>query len=100
MRQSIFAVAVFTALAAVTIPAAAQSSTSFPWCMKGARGGTSCYFHSYQDCAATVSGLGGWCIRNPYHRGPDRNGGPATTTVAVQRISGTALHRPHRQAVR
>jgi hypothetical protein len=55
MHQSIF-VAVLTALVAVTIPAAAQSPTSFPWCMKGARGGTSCYFRSHQDCAATVSG--------------------------------------------
>jgi hypothetical protein len=72
MRQSIFFVVVLAAQATVTIPAAAQSPTSFPWCMKGARGGTSCYFHSYQDCWTTVSGLGGWCIRNPYYRGPDR----------------------------
>ena len=72
MRQSILSVAVLIALAVVTIPAAAQSPTSFPWCMKGARGGTSCYFYSLQDCQATVSGLGGWCIRNPYYRGPDR----------------------------
>jgi hypothetical protein len=72
MRQSIFFVVVLTALAALAVPAAAQSPTSFPWCMKGARGGTSCYFHSYQDCWTTVSGLGGWCIRNPYYRGPGR----------------------------
>jgi hypothetical protein len=73
MRRSIFSVVILTALAAVAAPAAApQSPTSFPWCMKGARGGTSCYFYSYQDCAATVSGLGGWCIRNPYYRGPNR----------------------------
>jgi hypothetical protein len=72
MRQTILLVGVLTALAAVTIPAAAQSPTSFPWCMKGARGGTSCYFNSYEDCRTTVSGLGGWCTRNPYYRGPDR----------------------------
>jgi hypothetical protein len=69
---SILSVVVFTALAAVTIPAAAQSPTSYPWCMKGARGGTSCYFNSYQDCMAAVSGLGGWCMRNPYYRGAGR----------------------------
>jgi hypothetical protein len=72
MRQSIFLVAVLTALAAVTAPAAAQSPTSYPWCMKGARGGTSCYFNSYQECGVTLSGLGGWCMRSPYYRGPDR----------------------------
>jgi Protein of unknown function (DUF3551) len=72
MRQSIFFVVVLATLAAVAVSAAAQSPTSFPWCMKGARGGTSCYFNSYQDCRATVSGLGGWCTRNPYYRGPNR----------------------------
>ena len=71
MRRSVFSVAVLTALAAVRIPVAAQSPTSFPWCMKGARGGTSCYFYSLRDCRATLSGLGGWCTRNPYDRGPD-----------------------------
>jgi Protein of unknown function (DUF3551) len=72
MHQSIFPVAVLTALAAVTVPAAAQSPTSYPWCMKGARGGTSCYFRSYQECRTTLSGLGGHCIRSPYYNGPDR----------------------------
>ena len=70
MRRSILSVAVLAALATVRVPAAGPAT--FPWCMKGARGGTSCYFHSLQDCQATVSGLGGWCTRNPYFRGPDR----------------------------
>jgi hypothetical protein len=40
---------------------------------QGARtGGISCYFNSYQECRATLSGLGGWCMRSPYFRGLDR----------------------------
>jgi hypothetical protein len=73
MRKSIFFVAILTALAAATVPAAAQSPTSYPWCLRGAKGGgMSCYFNSYQECRATLSGLGGWCMRSPYNRGLDR----------------------------
>jgi Protein of unknown function (DUF3551) len=58
---------VLTALPAVTVPAAGRSATSYPWCMKG-RGDTSCCFRSYLECRATLSGLGGWCMRSLYHR--------------------------------
>jgi hypothetical protein len=91
MRRSIFSVAILTALAAVGALAAAQSPTSFPWCMKGAGGGTSCYFHSYQDCRATLSGLGGWCIRNPYYRRGGLNPTGALQSGANQLVGG-----PHR----
>ena len=60
-------------LAAVTVPAAAQSPTSYPWCARSAKmdsGGTSCYFTSYQQCMRTLSGLGGYCFESPYYHGP------------------------------
>jgi hypothetical protein len=72
MRRSVSFVAVLAILALIAVPAAAQSPASYPWCMKGARGGTSCYFRSYQECKSTLSGLGGWCMRSPYYHGPDR----------------------------
>jgi hypothetical protein len=60
MRQSLFLVAVLAALGAVTVPAAAQSPTSYPWCMKGARGGTSCYSAATRNagprCPALAAG--------------------------------------------
>jgi Protein of unknown function (DUF3551) len=73
MRQSIVFVGVIAvlALAADTVPVAAQSPTSYPWCLRGARsGGMSCYFTSYQQCRTTLSGIGGYCMRSPYYRGP------------------------------
>ena len=39
--------------------ASAQSAYSYPWCAKyyGKLEGTSCYYRSYQQCMATVSGV-------------------------------------------
>ena len=38
------------------------------WCAeyKGAAGGTNCGFYSFEQCQATVSGIGGFCMRNPF----------------------------------
>ena len=55
-------------------PASAQSPTSYPWCSKyfgRGVGGRSCYYTSYAQCMATVSGIGGYCFRSPfYHASP------------------------------
>ena len=50
----------------------AQSAYDYPWCALFTRtsGATSCYFQSYQQCMATLSGIGGVCIRSPYYHGP------------------------------
>jgi hypothetical protein len=37
------------------------------WCAEYfGRGGTNCGFHSYGQCKATVSGIGGLCRPNPW----------------------------------
>lgn len=55
-------------------PAQAQSAYSYPWCaLYGDRSGAqSCYFETYGQCMATLSGIGGYCIRSPYYQGPER----------------------------
>jgi hypothetical protein len=53
--------------------ASAQSAYSYPWCsryFKRGGGGSSCYYATYQQCMATVSGIGGYCFQSPYYRGP------------------------------
>jgi hypothetical protein len=71
MRVFVVIALAVSALAAETMPAAAQSPYSYPWCLRGARGGSmSCYFRSYQECRITASGRGGWCMRSPYYHGP------------------------------
>jgi hypothetical protein len=59
-----FVAATLVAAAALGVPAQAQS---YPWCAYyGGRGGggTNCGFSSFQQCMATVSGIGGFCNRN------------------------------------
>jgi hypothetical protein len=55
-------------------PASAQSAYSYPWCgvytsNTGPGGAMSCYYASYAQCMATMSGLG-YCTSSPYYRGP------------------------------
>ena len=54
-----------------THSAAAQSAYDYPWCALHAdrSGAQSCYYTSYQQCMATLRGIGGTCIRSPYYRG-------------------------------
>ena len=72
MRQpAVFVVGLtILALAADTVPTAAQSPYSYPWCLKSGRGGMSCYFTSYRQCRETLSGPSDWCMRSPYSGPP------------------------------
>jgi len=57
----------FGAIAQMQI-AAAQTPYDYPWCALRAdrSGAQSCYFSSYGQCKASLRGIGGTCIRNPY----------------------------------
>ncbi len=65
MKVLLFVSAVLIGLAGIGTPAGAQN---YPWCayysgsMGG--GGTNCGFISYEQCMATVSGIGVMCMRN------------------------------------
>jgi hypothetical protein len=70
MRLPILSLVVaVSALAGASQTASAQSASSYPWCAKyyGKLEGTSCYYRSYQQCMATVSGVGGYCYESPYY---------------------------------
>ena len=75
----------FSALAlifAVTISgeARAQMGDPYPWCAEytgaGLGGSKNCYFMTFQQCLATVSGVGGFCSPNPFHTGPTSQRAP------------------------
>lgn len=56
--------------AALGTPAQAQN---YPWCAYyGGRdgGGTNCGFTTFEQCLATVSGIGGFCQRNTQYVPP------------------------------
>jgi hypothetical protein len=80
-RVRLLALGLFVAAGA--IPAQAQN---YPWC---ARYGTpyddsSCGFTSYEQCMASVSGVGGFCERNDTYKPP--------LAAAPQR---QRMHKPH-----
>lgn len=67
-----FAAAVIgTAMIGDAAPAQAQN---YPWCayyaMGDDGGGTNCGFVSYEQCMATLSGMGGFCNRNTQYQPP------------------------------
>ena len=68
------------ALAVERSPAAAQNA---PWCAyyKGGSG-TSCGFQTFEQCLASVSGVGGTCNRNPL-AGRSYQGGPPARSRAI-----------------
>jgi len=63
MRTRSLVTITFAALSLSTIGAYAA-----PWCAdySGRAGGTNCGFYSFQQCLATVSGIGGFCRRNAF----------------------------------
>jgi hypothetical protein len=62
---------VAAALVGETQSSNAQSAYSYPWCLLGGpmvgSNARSCYYTSWEQCMATMSGIGGNCIRSPYY---------------------------------
>ena len=68
MRLSLFILSIFVAVACFEKPAAAQN---YPWCAYynlRHGGATNCGFATFQQCLATVSGIGGNCGPNPMYQ--------------------------------
>jgi hypothetical protein len=87
MKALLLAIGALAAAAALNTPAEAQN---YPWCAyysagEGGGGGTNCGFTTFEQCLATISGIGGFCDRNtqyvpppgphpaPVHRRPRRH---------------------------
>jgi hypothetical protein len=67
LRKLVFAIGVAIVAAS---PAAAQEP--YAWCAqyRPPLDATNCGFVSYQQCMATITGIGGICYRNPAYPGP------------------------------
>lgn len=77
MRLLLFVLGILAGAAAISTRAEAQN---YPWCAEysGGRGGggTNCGFTTFEQCMATVSGIGGFCNRNTQYHPPARTSGP------------------------
>ena len=68
MRTLLFALAIFAVTAGIGTPAQAQN---YPWCAQySGLGGTNCGFTSFQQCMATLAGMGGFCNANTQYVPP------------------------------
>jgi hypothetical protein len=70
MKGLLFAAAAIAAAGAFTSGAQAQN---YPWCaVYGGRegGGQNCGFTTFEQCMATLSGMGGFCNRNTQYVPP------------------------------
>jgi Protein of unknown function (DUF3551) len=68
MRALTFVALLGTALLGMIQPSAARE---YPWCANYGPTTRNCGFVSFEQCRATISGIGGYCAQNPlYQAGP------------------------------
>jgi hypothetical protein len=83
MKLTLFAVGLVATAITTGNPAKAQN---YPWCAQYSTGrsggGMNCGFVSFNQCMATVSGIGGFCIQNNTYVPPP---GPHPTTRSRKR---------------
>ena len=81
---------IFATLTLVTVvliqPGLGQAVPYWPWCSQytGDNWAQSCAFTSWEQCMATVRGIGGWCYANPYPPPP----APAGSSKSHHRSRG------------
>jgi hypothetical protein len=92
MRILLFIAGGFAAILCIEKPAEAQN---YPWCAEYGgtpSGPTNCGFVTFQQCLDTISGIGGFCVRNNMYQPPP---GPHPSKK-VRRRTKCATPRPHR----
>jgi hypothetical protein len=65
---AVFALSAIAVLAGNASPASAE--TYYPWCARYGSdmgGASNCGFSTLEQCLATISGIGGFCERNPFY---------------------------------
>ncbi len=71
----VFAI-VAVAAAMLTMDSRPSAAQQYPWCAyySGRSGSYNCGFVSFKQCQATVSGIGGYCQRNPSYVAQKKTG--------------------------
>ena len=65
---------VLVLLAPAVISLTSTAADAGAWCASYRRGVSNCSYSSYEQCRATVLGLGGFCRPNPFPRNGLRDG--------------------------
>jgi hypothetical protein len=69
MKQIVFGLGTLAGIVLLDSSAEAQN---YPWCAeyRGPDGSMNCGFVSFEQCMATLSGIGGFCIQNNRYQPP------------------------------
>jgi hypothetical protein len=86
-RAALRAALALAAVMAVGTLEATPASAQGAWCANysGRAGGTNCGFYTWEQCRATVSGVGGFCTPSPW-----------ATYYADQPLPRRKVRRPYR----
>ncbi len=68
--RSALALLALAAAGLLTSADVSKAEITYPWCAQYMRDGRNCGFSTYEQCRATVSGIGGYCEVNAMYR-PD-----------------------------
>jgi hypothetical protein len=60
----------FAVLLVPALTGTAAEAREYPWCARYDWTTRNCGFVSFQQCLATISGIGGRCEPNPFYKGP------------------------------
>jgi Protein of unknown function (DUF3551) len=98
MKLLMFVLIVLLGMATIGTRTEAQN---YPWCAHyGGLGGTNCGFTTYEQCMATISGMGGSCMQNTQYAAPvpsPTSRRPASPAAAA--TSHQAQQRTHHNLV-
>jgi hypothetical protein len=68
MRSIVLAATALAALSFTSVDTRADGA----WCARDSKGGTNCGFHSFAQCQADITGIGGSCSPNPFFQSNNR----------------------------
>ena len=74
-------------------PAAADP---YKWCANYRNGGSNCGFTTFEQCQATVSGVGGSCGPNQFYTGPDKTSAQRSPKQAQRKPPAEHRAQEHR----
>lgn len=58
-------------VAGLSLLSGTTQAREYPWCARYDWSTYNCGFVSFEQCLATVRGIGGFCERNPRYTGPE-----------------------------
>jgi hypothetical protein len=72
------------------------SVISYKWCANYRNGGSNCGFTTFEQCQATVSGVGGSCGPNQFYTGPDKTSAQRSPKQAQRKPPAEHRAQEHR----